>query len=198
MKLLTKPLDPWDQDSPTLKQAAQKKSGGRSLSCPKGSFSFKSLIAQKSGSLWTPAKEFYFVFIVRHSTQLLLDSTKENTAGDSGICYIFILSHLPPPLNNPRSLHGDLLPRRWIAQDCACPWASPAFQFSFLPASTGGEDVLKVTPRNILRHWGWSTTDTKQRRSGGFSEALHSLTKAQSSPCKAVLVLLSQPTLSPA
>lgn len=88
---------------------------------------------------------------VRHSTQSLLDHAKENTARDSGLCQIFILSHLPPPLNNPRSLHRDLFLWHCIAQECVCIWPfPPAFQFFFWPIWTRGEDVLKVTQRNIL------------------------------------------------
>lgn len=132
------------------------------------------LTAQQSGSLQTPAEEFRSVFIVRHSTQSLLNHSKENTAGDSGLCYIFILSHLPPLLNNPRSLHRDLLLWHRIAQECVClqPFP-PIFQFPFWPASTTGGNVLQVTQRNPAGLWDPSTADRNQSGSSGFRQPQH-------------------------
>lgn len=152
-------MNPWGWHAVTPKQAAEEEPGRRSLPCLKDSFSLKCLTAQKSGNLWTPAAEFS-LFSLSDTAHKHCQIAGRKTQLVILNCYVFILSHLPPPLNNPRSLHRDLLLLHQVALICVCLWPFPsAFQFLFWAGFTWGEDGSRVTHRNVLRLWGWSRTD---------------------------------------
>lgn len=139
-------------------------SGRRSLSCPRDSFSLKSVSLPRNLATHELQQQNFALFSLSDTAHKHCQICgKENTAGDSELCYVFILSHLPSPLNNPRSLHRDFLLQHQIALICVClrPFPS-ALQFLFWASFTWGEDGLRVIQRNILRLWGWSMTDAKQ------------------------------------